>query len=244
MNRVMKFLKPALLLAVLIISFAGAAEASAQGAAAPGVEAAQQEVVHIVQRGETLYSIAQRYGTTVAAIQTANGLSGTLIYVGQRLVIPSGTPGNLEVYRVVAGDTLFRIAQQHGTTVAAIRAANGWGPTYSTIYPGQHVFVPTGASAGTRNYVVRRGDTLYSLARRFSTSVAAIQTANNLTGAAIYTGQALKVPAVGGLTYTVQRGDYLNRIAARYGVSTAALAARNGITNANLIHPGQVLVIP
>jgi LysM repeat protein len=52
----------------------------------------QSPIIHVVQRGETLYSIARRYGMTVAAIQAANGLRTTTIYVGQRLTIPVGNP--------------------------------------------------------------------------------------------------------------------------------------------------------
>lgn len=236
-----------IVLAVLVASFAGAANTfAADVAGSAAEEAAAENVVHVVQPGENLFRIALRYGTTVQAIQQANGLTGTLIYVGQRLTIPgTSAPGdNLIVYRVVAGDTLFKIAQRYGTTVAAIRAANGWGANYSLIYPGQHVFVPSGTPTGTRNYVVQRGDTLFSIAQRHNTTVAAIQAANGLTGTTIYVGQTLKVPAAGKITYTVQFGDYLSRIAARFGVTTSALAAANGIANPSLIYPGQVLVIP
>lgn len=105
-------------------------------------------------------------------------------------------------YRVQAGDTLFRIALRFGTTVAALQAANGLRGT--TIYPGQVLSLPGGtltaapvesavvAAGGT--YVVQAGDTLFSLARRFGTTVAALQTANGLTSAAIYAGQVLRVP--------------------------------------------------
>lgn len=237
--------KPAVMLAVLVISLMGAGSVSAQEAAPSTDSALQSQTVHVVQRGETLFSIAQRYGTTVAAIQTANGLGGTLIYVGQRLIIPVTTaPGELLVYRVQPGDTLFRIAQRYNTSVTAIQSANGWGPNHTLIFVGQHVFVPVGTSSGARTYVVKSGDTLFSIAQSFNTTVAAIRAANNLASNTIYRGQTLVIPAGGRITYTVQRGDYLGRIAARYGVSTAALAAANGITNPSLIYPGQVLVIP
>ncbi|HLV44619.1 MAG TPA: LysM peptidoglycan-binding domain-containing protein, partial [Aggregatilineales bacterium] len=100
-----------IVLAVLVASFAGAANAFAADVAGSAVEeAAAENVVHVVQPGENLFRIALRYGTTVQAIQQANGLTGTLIYVGQRLTIPgTSAPGdNLIVYRVVAGDTLFK----------------------------------------------------------------------------------------------------------------------------------------
>jgi LysM repeat protein len=80
--------------------------------------------VHIVQSGETLAVIAARYGTTVAAIVSANRLANAdVIFAGQRLTIPSA-PLAPRYYTVQAGDTLFRIALRYGTTVAAITAAN------------------------------------------------------------------------------------------------------------------------
>lgn len=80
--------------------------------------------VHVVQSGETLAGIAARYGTTVAAIVSANRLANAnVIFAGQRLIIPSA-PAAPRYYTVRAGDTLFSIALRYGTTVAAITAAN------------------------------------------------------------------------------------------------------------------------
>lgn len=238
-------------LVVLTVAFASTAGAFAQsGTDTPAVDTQAENIIHVVQRGETLFSLSQRYGTTVQAIQAANGLTGTLIYVGQRLVIPTGggAPGNVIVHRVSSGETLFSIAQRYGTTVTAIRNANGWGPGHTLIFPGQHIFVPTGGTGGPHTYVVQRGDNLFRIAQRFGTTVTAIQAANGLTGTTIYVGQTLIIPTGGGTgtqrTYVVQRGDYLNLIARKFGISAAVLAEVNKISNPNLIFPGQVLVIP
>ncbi|MEE8392488.1 MAG: LysM domain-containing protein, partial [Anaerolineae bacterium] len=79
--------------------------------------------VYIVQRGDTLYSIARRFGTTYQALATLNGLhSPYTIHVGQRLIVSgSGTPGptpppSQKVHIVQAGDTLYAIALRYGTT--------------------------------------------------------------------------------------------------------------------------------
>lgn len=97
------------------------------------------ECIYIVKSGETLLGIANRNGVTVSALRTANNITGDLIRVGDELVIPdcnaepltptsepSGTPvpSGFISYTVQAGDTLFRIAQQHSTTVQAIVDAN------------------------------------------------------------------------------------------------------------------------
>lgn len=110
--------------------------------------AAYAATTYTVRRGDSLWAIANRNGTTVSALRSANGLSGSTIYVGQRLQIPSA--GNS--YRVRSGDTLWSIANKYGTTTSALMSANGLGS--SRIYPGQTLRIPgsgavTTASRGT-----------------------------------------------------------------------------------------------
>jgi len=99
--------------------------------------------LYVVQRGDTLWDIARRFGTTVQAIMSANNLTSTTIYVGQRLIIPGYTPspGPGQVYIVQRGDTLSGIAYRFGTTVQAIMAANNL--TSTTIYVGQRLIIPS-----------------------------------------------------------------------------------------------------
>jgi LysM repeat protein len=99
---------------------------------------------YTVQQGDTLYSIARRYGTTVQAIAQANGiLNPAYIRVGQVLCIPglATSPLSGGYYTVQRGDTLYSIACRFGTTYWAIAAANNLSnPNY--IYPGQRLFIP------------------------------------------------------------------------------------------------------
>ena len=96
-------------------------------------------ISHTVRSGETLFSISQLYGTTVLAIQQANGMgSSTVIQVGQVLMIPGATN---RVHIVQAGDTLFSISQLFGTTVQAIQQANGMGSS-TVIQVGQVLRIP------------------------------------------------------------------------------------------------------
>ncbi|MBN1660612.1 MAG: LysM peptidoglycan-binding domain-containing protein [Anaerolineae bacterium] len=174
----------------------------------PATPVHAQAQIHVVSAGETLSSIATRYGTTAAAIASANGLSNpNLIYAGQRLTIPASSAGSAPAggsYVVRAGDTLASIAARHGTTAAAIAAANGLAnPNY--IYPGQQLRIPTGGTAasappatGALNHVVSRGETLSSIAARYGTTAAAIAAANGLANPnTIYAGQRLQIPAAG-----------------------------------------------
>lgn len=172
--------------------------------------------VHVVQRGETLWSIATRYGTTVDALVRANGLANSrLIYAGQRLTIPaggsSGTAGGSggstsATYTVQRGDSVAVIARRFGTTIAAIANANGLAnPSY--IFAGQRLVIPgggsgtvavnPGANSGSATvHVVQRGDTVVSIAYRYGTTIAAIVSANGLTNPSyIYVGQRLHIPS-------------------------------------------------
>ena len=85
-----------------------------------------RNTTYVVQRGDNLFRIALRYGTTVASIARLNGISNTaLINSGRRLAIYAcGQWSGGRVYVVQPGDTLYRIAVRFGTTVHAIQLAN------------------------------------------------------------------------------------------------------------------------
>jgi LysM repeat protein len=112
----------------------------------------------------------------------------------------------------------------------------------------------TPPSAGTgeeTTYVVQRGDTLFSIARRYGTTVEAIAARNGIANPSLISvGQQLIIPAsgtspvAGGQTYVVQRGDNLFRIALRYNMSYVDLAQYNGISDPSRIYAGQVIRIP
>ena len=149
--------------------------------------------IYVVQQGDTLYSIAREYGTTVDALREANGLNSDLIWMGQVLVIGSSTGSEQATHTVVRGDTLYSLARRFGTTVDAIMQANQLANT--NIYVGQRLLVTTSATpaVGGTAYTVVRGDTLYSIAGRYGTSVEAIVTLNGLSSTSIYVGQQLVI---------------------------------------------------
>jgi lipoprotein-anchoring transpeptidase ErfK/SrfK len=112
--------------------------------------AAAQGQVHIVQPGETLSSIAARYGTSIQAFVQANGLSNpNFVWVGQRLTIPgSGAPAASGggVHVVQRGETLYSIARRYGTTASALAAANGL-RNANLIYVGQRLRISGSAAS-------------------------------------------------------------------------------------------------
>lgn len=100
------------------------------------------------------------------------------------------------------------------------------------------------AQATSSTYVVRSGDSLSGIAKRYNTTVSALQALNNINNVnLIYPGQALRVSgqATAQRTYTVRSGDNLSVVASRLGTTVGHLQSMNGIRNANLIYPGQTL---
>ncbi len=103
-----------------------------------------EETVHVVQKGENLYRIALKYGTTVEAIANRNGIvNPSLIRAGQNLFIPVGTGSSLpsgNIHVVQPGENLYRISLRYGTTVQAVMQANKLSST--VIYVGQRLRIP------------------------------------------------------------------------------------------------------
>lgn len=151
-------------------------------------------------------------------------------------------------YTVRRGDSLWMVARRFNTTVDALRAANGL--SSNMLRPGQSLRVQVGGEAAFSLYTVRRGDSLWQIARRFGTTSLAIQQVNGLASTRIRVGQELRVPGAGGsgtgialATYRVRPGDSLWDIARRHGSSTREIQNANGLRSSR-IKPGQVLKIP
>ena len=159
---------------------------------------------HIVKAGETLYSIALRYGVTVQQMATTNRLANpNLIRVGQVLTIPGSggtTPPPTSLRHTVrAGDTLYAIALRYGVTVQQIVAANKI-TNPSLIRVGQVLTIPTRSQTtppptNPVKYTVKAGDTLYRIAQRYNTTALEIAKANNMANLnLIRIGQLLTIP--------------------------------------------------
>lgn len=166
---------------------------------APRVLPAPGACVYQVRFGDTLFSIARRFGTSVGDIALANSIRDiNHIFVGQGLVIPNCRPTQCTVYTVRPGDTLFSIARRFSTSVRAIALQNRIIHP-SRIFAGQRLLIcPGGVSRPVpraRVYIVRPGDTVYSIALRFGTTASALIADNNLRYPwLIFPGQHLRVP--------------------------------------------------
>lgn len=157
---------------------------------------------HRIQSGETLGAIAQRYDTRVSVLRQANNLHGNLIRAGHHLLVPIGenvTPpprlaGGGTTYTVTRGDSLWRIGRRFGVSVADLRRWNGLSAN-AVLRPGQRLAIGSGGGDGERQYRVRRGDSLWKIARRFGIDIEDLKSWNDITGNTIRPGQQLRVLA-------------------------------------------------
>lgn len=159
---------------------------------------------YTVVSGDTLSAIAQRYNTTVDTLKNLNNIADVnKIYVGQVLKVKGNintvsqttSTQNTEVYKVVSGDTLSKIAQKYGTTYQYLAQINNI-PDPNKIYIGQVLKVPANENTVKKEitYTVAAGDTLTAIAKKYNTTVAYIQNKNNIKNPnLIYVGQVLKI---------------------------------------------------
>ena len=213
---------------------------------------------YTVQRGDSLYSIAQKFNTTVARLKELNNLTSNTLQIGQVLIVSEGgtsTPPSTDytTYTVQSGDTLYGIANRFNTTVAEIISLNNLSTTSLTI--GQVLRIPTTTGSTTQYYTVKSGDSLWKIANQFNVSVDDLISANNLTTTTLQIGQQLIIPGQTNVpsppptyenntfNYTVQSGDSLWLIANRYNTTVDELKRLNNLTS-NTLQIGQVLKIP
>ena len=191
--------------------------------------------MHVVDKGDSLWSIADEHGVSVASLKSWNGLSGSAkIYPGQTIRLrttsvekpqlamsptlrPAAKPAPTREetwYTVRRGDSLWSIANQHGVSVASLKSWNGLSGS-ARIYPGQKI-------------------------RLHTTSVEKPQLAMSST-----LGPDSNSARVHDQTwYTVRQGDSLWSIAQSHGVSVSELCRSNKISKRKTIHPGLRLRIP
>lgn len=185
--------------------------------------------IHVVQRGETLFRIAQQYGLSISELARVNSLSNpNSIEVGQRLLIPLGAVTLPETHVVQPGETLASISGLYGLAQADLIAINNIANA-NTLYVGQVLAL----SAPVGVPLVNAG------ANPAEPPVLA-------PPAQVPPAQAEAPPAAAqSLTiHIVTRGETLFRIAARYGTDVNTLVQANSLSAPDIIFAGQSLVIP
>lgn len=208
---------------------------------------AEGTILYTISKGDSLYSIAKRYNTTVNEIKRLNGLTSDLLTVGRQLLIPIysdlGETKPSGTYTVKLGDTLYSIARAYNVTVDELKQANNLTNNILTI--GQVLNIPTISDNVDNFYVVKSGDSLYSIARQYNTTVDELKTINNLSTDILSIGQKLLIPTTSSpkKIYTVKSGDSLWKISREFGTTVSELRKLNNLTS-DILSIGQQLIIP
>ncbi|MDO4542026.1 MAG: SafA/ExsA family spore coat assembly protein [Bacillota bacterium] len=207
---------------------------------------------HYVRQGETLYSIANNYGVDLDRLIAVNPQikDPDMIEVGQKIAIPRRPNGNMAVYTVKQGDSLYKIGKKYNLSIESILNANPNIDNADMIYPGESLNIPG-------PHQVQKGETLSSIASLYSVSLNALIAANPQIEDPnrIYPQTMVIIPAAAGdsyedrnfrgVSYIVQPGDTLYEIAKLYHVSLESLIDANPqIQNPDLIYPGQKISVP
>ena len=205
---------------------------------------------YIVQKGDSLYSIANKLGTTVSELKKENNLTSNTLQIGEVLRIPTKEIYEEEenIYIVKKGDSLYSIANKYNTTVEELKRINNL--TSNILSIGQVLKLPSDKAnnvekeENTISYTVQKGDSLYSIARKYDTTIDRIKDLNNLTTNLLSIGQVLLIPTDTNLetTYTVKKGDSLYSIARKYNTTVDRLKQLNNLTS-NLLSIVQILIV-
>jgi membrane-bound lytic murein transglycosylase D len=184
-------------------------------------------VYHRVRKGDTLGGIADKYGISVTALRSANKVRGSIIHPGQDLLI-AAAPRGADLSRTLSASASERFDDDA---------------------------TPVRRTASTR-HVVRRGETLWSIARRHGTTMDRLAKINGLKhDSTLSVGQVLSLPSAQTLastdashvsqsvTYVVRSGDTLSRIATKFRVGLNDLLGWNDLSKRSVIKPGQRLVM-
>jgi len=232
------------------------------GTALPLFAQDQQTVTYTVQRGDTLFRIALRYGIKMDDLAQANQITNaSRILVGQTLVIPGLTPPTTDqasvnnplvaaapiVHIVQRGETLAAIARLYNLTPDEIMKANNLSNP-NRILAGQKLQIWTAEVLTQQDEQIAAGEsnTPTVIASDPVTlpnpNIPALDTTPAVPAATPQ--DVVPTPAPQAVTYVVQSGDHLSQIAARYGMSWTAIAAANNIANPDIIYAGLELTIP
>lgn len=203
---------------------------------------------YIVQSGDSLFSIAQEFNTTVEVLREINAIAaGDQLFAGQSILLPAQVGSFVEVYEVQPGDTLFGISQRFKTSVGIIQALNEIGDS-THIVSGQSLIVPSVGEADLLVHLVAPGESLLSISRRYRTTVPVLKSLNEIADEGeLVEGASILAPNIDENNfdvYEVKATDSLYSISRRFATTEESLISLNGLSRAGGLEAGQVLLVP
>ena len=203
---------------------------------------------YTVKHGDTLYDVSKRSGVSMSDIKKWSKISSNVLHTGQVLQLKAPAPKTVSdkittaTYTVKHGDTLYEVSKRSGVSMDNIKK---WSKLKSNVlYSGQVLQLKAPApkvvddKITSKSYVVRKGDTLYSIAKRANLSVSKVKSLNNMKSNTIRVGQTIYLAP----THTVKKGETLYRIAKNNNISVSKLKTLNGLKS-NTIKVGQKLFV-
>lgn len=183
-----------------------------------------RQINYRVQPGDSLYTIAQKFKTDAERIKYENELASNIIYIGQRLVVSADAERN--IYFVQPDDSLSKIATKFHIPIDELIRTNELRST--TIYIGQPLVIPANSvnqrvkipeiAERQTEYVIKSGDNLFEIARRYNTTVESIVALNNLESTELTVGQRIRIPVYSQVIVNVDSANVRQRPGANFSV--------------------------
>lgn len=206
------------------------------------------ENTYIVKKNDNLYDIAKEYNTTVGILKALNNLSSNILQVGQILKLPTSLveetiPGDYLIYTIKKGDNLYSIAKNYNITLDELINFNQQGSTL--LHIGEQLLIPINNQTNNNiQYVIKPGDTLYNIAKRYNTNVDEIKRINNLNTNMLKIGETILIPGTSNYqTYVIRTNDTLEGIALKYNTTIEDIMKANNLLTDD-VTVGQIILIP
>lgn len=206
------------------------------------------ENTYIVKKNDNLYDIAKEYNTTVGILKALNNLNSNILQVGQILKLPTSLveetiPGDYLIYTIKKGDNLYSIAKNYNITLDELINFNQQGSTL--LHIGEQLLIPINNQTNNNiQYIIKPGDTLYNIAKRYNTNVDEIKRINNLNTNMLKIGETILIPDTSNYqTYVIRTNDTLEGIALKYNTTVENIMKANNLLTDD-VTVGQIILIP
>ena len=222
---------------------------------------------YTVQQGDTPLGVAKRFNISIDELYRFNTMTSDGPFTpGMRLEIPEKGQASRSEYTVKSGDSIASVSDYYGVSQDELRRLNHIGRN-GELKAGENIRIPRRLRGGAKGHVVRDGDTISGIAKKYGVKIRNLMAANKLKDArALTPGRTLVIPeedtvgryvpektnklvksgkkVPGGVMHTVQSGQTLWEIARAYHVTKEKIAARNNMDINVPLQEGQEILVP